>query len=114
MSEVNILGIKELKRAAVFGITDADTGEYKVVDNKHPMEEMAKYVVASLSIPVLFKDMKMDNTTYIDGGVLVNLNSASAVLKCRQMGYADKDIVVDIVLTKQSIRGGIVYIYIYI
>ncbi len=37
--------------------------------------ELAKYIIASCSIPVLFQPMIIDDITYIDGGVLNNLPS---------------------------------------
>lgn len=35
--------------------------------------ELAKYIIASSSVPILFQPMVIDNITYIDGGVLNNL-----------------------------------------
>ena len=108
--KVKELGVKEMKRGILLGITDANTGDYVVVDEHNTPDKMAEYVAASCSIPALFEDIKMDDTVYIDGGVLINLNAASAIQKCKDMGYEEKDIVMDLIFAHESI----LYIYIYI
>ena len=99
-----------MKRGCLLGITDANTGDYVVVDETNTLDKMAEYVMASCSIPALFEDRKMDDTVYIDGGVLINLNAASAIQKCKEKGYEEKDIVMDLIFASESTY----YIYIYI
>ena len=45
--------------------------------------DLVKTVIASASIPVLFKPVTIDGTTYFDGGVLDNLPIAPLENKCR-------------------------------
>ena len=60
-------------------------------------EELPRAVLASGSIPVVFPPMHLQGKYLIDGGTVWNTNVNSAVQKCRDMGFADHDIVVDVV-----------------
>lgn len=47
--------------------------------------ELAKYVIASCSIPVVFQPTAIDGTTYVDGGVLDNLPLAPLENDCEML-----------------------------
>lgn len=58
-------------------------------------------LMASSAIPggfPLVKDPK-GNAYYSDGGVIVNIDVFNTVVQCRDLGFADEDIVVDVLLT---------------
>ena len=101
---------KGIQRKLLVAIADANTGDYVVADENNTPHKVAQYVIASAAIPAVLRAMLMDDTVYIDGGILINLNALSAIEKCRDMGFADTDIVVDLILAHEST----IYIYIYI
>lgn len=55
-------------------------------------------VLSSASIPVVFPAQNIGNYTLVDGGVFSNLNLAETIHKCRDFGFDDSDIIVDIIL----------------
>lgn len=60
---------KALKRPFFASVTNLSTGKFEVIGEG----ELAKVVVASSSIPILFKAQKIGEDLYVDGGVLNNL-----------------------------------------
>lgn len=60
--------IEDLKIPTYIGATDLDNG-YSVAFHRG---ELAPRVVASCSIPIVFKPVKIDGTNFVDGGVLRN------------------------------------------
>lgn len=55
-------------------------------------------IAASASIPALFMPTYFDEKTMVDGLVLSNLDLSEAITKCQDQGYADEDIIVDVIL----------------
>lgn len=60
--------IEELRIPTYIGVTDLDHGVPAVFDSG----EIGPRMVASCSIPIVFKPMKIDGVHYVDGGVLRN------------------------------------------
>lgn len=73
--------IEQLPRRAVICATDLDNG--KPVAWREG--ELAERVVASCSIPIIFKPMKIDDTNYVDGGVLHNLPAWALREQCKYL-----------------------------
>ncbi len=46
--------------------------------------------------------MHMDDKIYVDGGVMQNVDIGSIVRRCSELGYSEKDIVLDIVLSSRT------------
>ena len=59
---------------------------------------MADAIQASASIPGFFEPVNMDGYVLVDGGIFTNLNVHESVIKCREKGFKDKDIIVDVIL----------------
>ena len=55
-------------------------------------------MISTASVPVVFPNINTENHTLIDGYIYVNLALTEAILKCREFGFDDKDIIVDIIL----------------
>ena len=51
--------------------------------------------VASASIPGVFPPHEWNGNYFMDGGTVMNINILSAVTQCNDMGYDDKDIIID-------------------
>lgn len=88
------------KRHFFVSATDASTGAEKTWDETLDFETLLKAIDASSSYPGFFSPVSDigDGTVYYDGGVSFSVNIHSAVLKCRDMGFDDKDIVLDVLL----------------
>lgn len=55
--------------------------------------------------------MEFNNTIYADGGVMLNLDIGGAVNRCRQLGFADENIILDIIKTSGKTLSTWNYIY---
>lgn len=60
---------EDLKIPLSIGVTNINTGMFEVRSSG----DLIKTILASCSIPLLFKPVKLDKDVYIDGGVLNNL-----------------------------------------
>lgn len=68
-----------LKKEFYLSVTNLNTGTWEVV---HTGDNLIQYVIASSSIPMIFKPVKIDAHYYVDGGVLHNLPAACIRGKC--------------------------------
>lgn len=73
--------IEELPIPVVICATDLDNG----VPVDFTSGPIAERVAASCSIPIIFKPVKIDGVTYVDGGVLHNLPSWAIREKCKYL-----------------------------
>lgn len=73
--------IEDLPIPTVFGATNIDTCEPAVFESG----EITDRVIASCSIPLIFKPVKIDGVHYVDGGVLHNLPSWTIRDRCRYL-----------------------------
>ena len=73
--------LEDLPVPVVVGATDLDSGT-KVIFETGPLAER---VVASCSIPIVFKPVKIDGARYVDGGVLHNLPAWAIRDRCKYL-----------------------------
>lgn len=73
--------LEDLKLPIFIGATDLDHGKSVYFDHGPIGERM----MASCSIPVVFKPVKIDGVNYVDGGVLHNLPSRVLRPQCRKL-----------------------------
>eukprot|EP00826_Nyctotherus_ovalis_P021610 TRINITY_DN1700_c0_g1_i5.p1 TRINITY_DN1700_c0_g1~~TRINITY_DN1700_c0_g1_i5.p1 ORF type:complete len:343 (+),score=60.84 TRINITY_DN1700_c0_g1_i5:139-1029(+) len=88
-----------LQRRFTFGITDAQTGKYFAVNQSIEASKVPHYVVASTSVPGIFKYLPEGNKVLIDGFAVNNLNLRKGIEECKKIVSDDSQIVADIVLT---------------
>ena len=53
-------------------------------------------------MPGIFPFIERDNKVLLDGGIVWKSDMASAINRCREKGYADKNIIADWVLTEET------------
>jgi predicted patatin/cPLA2 family phospholipase len=100
----SIIQDSEIKRKFVCGATNYLTGDYETFDEETlNREEYVDAITSSASYPVIFPVNKFRNKYYMDGGVKINLDIASGVNKCTDMGYDDKDIVLDVIMLNSAV-----------
>jgi predicted patatin/cPLA2 family phospholipase len=95
------LGDLTVKRKVSFATVDANGATYKVWDYNATYTQPADLVesaFASSSIPGAFPHITRGELELIDGGVIWNLDIASAVRRCKEIVDDEKDIIVDMVL----------------
>lgn len=90
---------EKVERKVVVGATNAKTGKFVRFTEKVGRDElMFDATRASSAFPGFFQSVNYQNMTLIDGGVLINLDIAGAVDRCKEMGFKEKDIILDIVM----------------
>lgn len=87
------------QRGLLVSATDAATGREKTWDEGYDWETLLKAIDASSSFPGFFPPVEdLDNTTYYDGGTSFPVNIFGAVNKCKDMGFNESQIVMDVIL----------------
>merc|ERR1712098_2204 len=66
-------------------------------DGSTDYKKWATYVRASSAVPCFFESVKIDGDVYNDGGTVMGINIFSAVNRCKAAGYAEEDIVMDVI-----------------
>ena len=63
-------------------------------------EDINKYAIASGSVPTAFPPTIIDGHMFVDGMTAYNLNAQEAIDRCRDLGYDDDKIVIDMLVCK--------------
>lgn len=87
-------------RPAFIGAVDLQTGELNTW-NSHTSSRanLIEGIVASSSIPGLLPVIHYNGKPLVDGGIWMGVNLFSGVEHCKSLGYAEEDIVLDIIST---------------
>jgi predicted acylesterase/phospholipase RssA len=85
-----------IKRNITVAATDISTGELINFNQTIGRENMTTACWASGAYPAAFPPIKIDERYFIDGCATSNLDGFVVVDWCRDMGFKDKDIVVDL------------------
>lgn len=92
-------------RKFTIGATEDATGELSLFDETMVLNadgsfnasKMATFVRASAAVPGVFESVKVNGKVHNDGGVVLGANVFSAVNRCKALGFAEKDIVLDLI-----------------
>lgn len=71
-----------LKKKMHVCVTNLCTAEWEIIDSGDKLDE---WVAASASIPGLFESIKLNNTFYVDGGLLNNLPAQGVEKYCKNI-----------------------------
>lgn len=99
------IGSRTIQKRFSVVITNADEGTSETVDfsaSDVMPDDTIPTIVASSALPFAFPHLTKNNTTYIDGGCIWNLEVAGAVRRCREIVDNDEDIIVDIILCSEA------------
>ena len=88
----------KIKRMLQIETIDIDTGFVAKYDETIDYFDLAHVVRASTSMPFAFPHVHYDNHTYVDGGTVWNVDVDGVITRCRDKGFADKDIILDVIL----------------
>ena len=62
------------------------------------MEIRNQVVMSSATLPSIFPPVEIDDMQLVDGGNFQNIAIGDPIVRCREEGVADKDIIVDAIL----------------
>jgi hypothetical protein len=77
---------------------DINTGEIVIFDETTPREFITTAIVSTASIPGFFPINVIHNMALVDGGIFANVDFSESILKCRDLGFEDKDIILDAIM----------------
>jgi predicted acylesterase/phospholipase RssA len=86
-----------VKRNITVAATHYDTGNYSTFDQRFGANYLAKACYASGAYPPFFPPVEVLGEWYGDGAMVANANPFDAIGACRDYGFDDPDIVVDII-----------------
>lgn len=107
MNEViELMKGREFKRPIFFEACDINTGEVVVFDNTIDKDLIPLALTSSASIPLFFPPRNMNGKqALIDGGAWENIDFSDAILACKEMGYKDEDIIIDVIMSLDKQRA---------
>jgi NTE family protein len=78
---IGVNNFKSLKKPFFISVSNLNTGKYEIISQGRLFE----YVIASASIPIIFKPQVINNNTYVDGGLLNNLPAQALRNDCEKL-----------------------------
>ena len=96
------LSTVDIETGEVWNLVDAMESEEADLTNRIVMnfEDLNKYAIASGSVPTAFPPTIIDGHMFVDGMTAYNLNAQEAIDRCRDLGYEDNQIVIDMLVCK--------------
>lgn len=89
---------KNSKRALNIGIANLMNGTFVSFNDKFKTRDILKALKASVIYPGVFAPYEAWNTTWLTGSSVWSIDVAAPILRCKSMGYAEEDIVIDAVI----------------
>ena len=93
---------KKLYRRLSIGITDAQAGQYIIVNDSVGVDNLPKYLEGSSALPGILKYVVDKQYVYIDGGIMNSLNLEGGIDLCKEQFGEDTNITIDVIVTKPS------------
>jgi len=90
-------------RMVSIGATNADTGEFVTFNENLTLDDFVEAVICSSALPGIFPYQNFQGQTFIDGGTVMSLNIAGGVQRCREKGFNDSEIVVDVLMCTSGV-----------
>jgi predicted acylesterase/phospholipase RssA len=95
--------VKAPVRKLQVSATDASTGSIMTWNETATLDTLHLAIDASAAYPGFFQPVEdLDGHTYYDGGTSQSINIAGAIRQCKALGYAESDIVIDVVLNSAA------------
>ena len=89
----------KLQRHVNLGIANVMNGKYKSFKEHHTPDELIKVLQASLSFPGVFKAIEAFDSLWFTGSAIYEIDIIGPITHCRELGYNDSDIIMDVVLS---------------
>lgn len=88
---------KKMFRKWVINTVDFDSGEVVNFDESSEWNSIPKRIVSSTSMPFAFTHSHIENSTYVDGGSVWNLEIGKGIDRCLET-HVHQDIIVDVIM----------------
>ena len=93
-----------IKRKLDIGIVDVLDGSYKDFSDTNVTqgENLVDAMYASMSFAGFFPPAEVLGSSYFDGSAVWDIDIFSAINRCKEEGFAESDIIVDVILTSSA------------
>lgn len=93
-----------MKRSMNMGIVDVLDGSYKDFSNQNITEgqNLVDSLYASMSFAGFFPPADVLGSSYFDGSAVWDIDIFSAINSCKDLGFAEADIDVDVIMTSSA------------
>ena len=95
---VHPLEEKNSKTKLNIGIANLHNGTFVSFNDNFKTKDLLHVLKASVSYPGIFEPHSAWDSEWFSGSAIWNLDVTSPVLRCKALGYKEKDIVMDVVL----------------
>ena len=93
-----VLNDRPFQRKLSLLTCDLNNAQPLILDETMSDEERVEMIVSSASIPFAFPPRNVENMSLVDGGLFSNVSIGDPIQRCREDGFADEDIIVDVLL----------------
>ena len=89
---------QEVVRKIDIGVANVLNGTFVSFSSKFAQDDLISMVHASIAFPGLYSPIERFESLWFSGSAIWNIDTTGPILRCRSLGYADKDIVPDAIL----------------
>lgn len=89
---------KNSKRALNIGISNVNNATYVSFNDNFKSKDLMHTLKASVSYPGIFPPVEAWNSTWFSGSTVMNIDVAAPIIRCKNLGFAEEDIVIDAIL----------------
>lgn len=89
---------KNAKTKLNLAVANLANGTLTTINQNFKGKDLLRAVKASISYPVTFEPFQAWDSLWVSGDTIQSIDSTSPVLQCKAMGYAEEDIVLDVIL----------------
>ena len=82
---------------------DLNTGDRVYFDETVADDIKLEAIMSSTTISGVFPSVKLEDYVLVDGGTFGGLDVTESILKCREFGFSDSDIIVDTILCTDKV-----------
>lgn len=98
----DIIMSHNVSRNFTFGMSNLESGQFEIFTDLH-LKNLSKKdeilaILSSSAMPSLFPPIIFKNKTYVDGGLFTMVDLTSGISICRNFGFTDENIIIDIVM----------------
>ena len=90
--------LKNSKRALNIGIANLLNGTFVSFNDNFKTRDLIKALKASVAYPGVFAPFDAWNSTWLAGSAVWNIDVAAPILRCKHMGFAEEDIIIDAII----------------
>lgn len=94
-----VLNGRDATRVMTLGAVNVQNGNYEDLSSLITTEKLEEAIFAATAVNVFFPPVKAFNKYWFDGSGVWPIEVIGPIARCKEMGFQDKDIIVDVLMT---------------